>query len=215
MKLPSPSDRYDRSRESERNRLIEKADTENHKRGRDVFITPGKLLYQAANGEIYSVKVNETGQLQVDGDPEFMLQTSVYGQVFYPGDDSVTISTTGTYVLTGLTGVLDTSVTEGLSLSSNQIGIKNTSGKVIRVPIYASYDGKAGNNKELGLKLALNGAPIDQTECRSSSGSARQEAKLVTRWMFELQPDDEVVIAVANHTDAADIQISRARLIVA
>lgn len=215
MKLPAPSVRYDNSREADRNRILEKADRENHKRGQDLYVSPGRLLYQAESGEVYSIKVNDTGQLQVDGDPEFMLQTSVYGQVFYPGAGTVSIATAGVYVVTGLTGVLDATLSEGISLSDNQIGIKNTSGKVIRVPIYASYDGKAGNNKELGLKLALNGTPIDETECRSASGSARQEAKLVTRWMFELQPNDEVAIAVANVTDTADIEISRARVIVA
>lgn len=214
MKLPAPSMRYEPSRESERNRQLEQADLENHKRGRDVYISPGRLFMTAPNGEVWNINVNETGQITAGLEPGILLATKAYGQIFYPGGGSVPISTAGTYVATGLTATLDTSVSEGIGLGvTDKMGVKNISGYKIRVPIYASYDGDAGNNKVLGLKLGINGTPIDETECRAASGSVRQEAKLVTRWIVELEPDDEVSIFVANFTDTANVNIARARVV--
>lgn len=214
MKLPAPSSRYDASRESDRNRLIEQADLENHKRNRDVYISPGRLFITSPSGEVWEVFINETGQINAGREPDILLSTKAYGQVFYPGGGSVPITTAGTYEPTGLTAILDTSVSEGIGLGvTDKMGVKNVSGYKIRVPIYASYDGDAGNNKVLGLKLALNGTPIDQTECRAASGSVRQEAKLVTKWIIELEPDDEVSIAVANFTDTSNVNIARARVV--
>jgi len=215
VKLPSPSPSYDQSRESERNRLIERADQQSHKRGQDLFVSPGRLIITSPNGELNSVQVNNTAQVQTAGDPEYMLQTAVYGQLFYQGPGTVTISTTGTYVVASFSGTLDTTISEGIALSASNLGIKNVSGRIVRVPVYASVDGKAGNNQALGLKLALNGSIVDQTECRSATGSSADFAKLVTRWIFQLNPDDEVTVAVANHSATTDITIDRARVIVA
>jgi hypothetical protein len=214
MKLPDPGNRFDQSREAERNRMLEQADGLNHKKGRDIYVAPGRLLLTGPNGEVWPVTVTETGQINAGTEPDILLTTKVYGQVFYPGGGSVTINTAGVYEPTGLTAVLDTSISTGIGLgTTDEMGLKNISGRKIRVPIYASYDGAAGNNKVLGLKLALNGTPIDETECRASSGSVRVEAKLVTRWIVEMDPDDEVSILVANHTDTAAVGISRARVV--
>jgi hypothetical protein len=212
--LPNPSPNYDLTREAERNRQIQQADSLNHKKGRDLHVSPGRLFIQAPNGETWQVTVTDTGQINAGTEPDILLATKVYGQVFYPGGGSVTINTAGNYEPTGLSAVLDTSISTGIGLGvTDEMGIKNVSGRKIRVPIYASYDGDAGNNKVLGLKLALNGTPIDETECRASSGSVRQEAKLVTRWIMEMDPDDEVSFHVANFTDTAAINIARARVV--
>jgi hypothetical protein len=63
MKLPAPTPRYEPSREADRNRMIEKADLENHKRGRDMYVAPGRLLLTSPNGTIWEVKVSNTGAL--------------------------------------------------------------------------------------------------------------------------------------------------------
>lgn len=63
MKLPSPSPRYEPSRESARNRQLEQADLENHKRGRDLFVSPGRFLITAPNGTVYSIVVDNAGNL--------------------------------------------------------------------------------------------------------------------------------------------------------
>jgi hypothetical protein len=214
MRLPPPAPRYDPTREADKNRLLEQADLQNHKRGRDLYVSPGRLIITSPDGTLWSVEVNDTGQVRAGPTPQYLLQTSIYGQLFYSGGGSVSIASTGAYVTTGLTGVLDTDISEGLVLAtSDAMGLKNDSGFTIRTPIYASFDGRAGNNKILGLKLALNGTPIDETECRAASGSSLQEAKLVTRWIVELEPDDEVSMFVANHTDTTSIEIARARIV--
>lgn len=214
MKLPPPAPRYDMSRESERNRQIEQADLQNHKRGRDVYIAPGRLILVSPDGTEWDVNVNNTGQVRAGPTPQYLLQTSVYGQLFYTGGGTVSISSAGAYVTTGLTGALDTDISEGLVLgTTDAMGLKNESGFTIRTPIYASFDGRAGNNKLLGLKLAINGTAIDETECRAASGSSLQEAKLVTRWIVELEPGDEVSMFVANHSDTTGIEIARARIV--
>jgi hypothetical protein len=214
MKLPVPGPRYEPSKESERNRQIEQADRFNHKRGQDVYISPGMLFITSSTGEKWPIVVTETGQVTAGLEPSILLATKAYGQLFYPGGGSVTINTAGTYEPTGLTGDLDTSISTGIGLGvSDELGLKNVSDYTIRVPIYASYDGNAGNNKILGLKLALNGTAIDETECRAASGSVHTIAKLVTRWIVELEPGDEVSIMVTNHTDTSAVNIDRARMI--
>jgi len=50
MKLPDPGVRFDPSREAERNRLIEQADGFNHKRGRDIEVSPGRLIIRSPDG---------------------------------------------------------------------------------------------------------------------------------------------------------------------
>ena len=63
MKLPAPSVRYDNSREADRNRILEKADRENHKRGQDLYVSPGRLLIAAPNGSVWAVSVDNSGNL--------------------------------------------------------------------------------------------------------------------------------------------------------
>jgi hypothetical protein len=63
MKLPAPAPRYEPTRESERNRQIEQADLENHKRGRDMYVAPGRLILTSPNGTLWEVKVDNTGAL--------------------------------------------------------------------------------------------------------------------------------------------------------
>jgi hypothetical protein len=214
MKLPVPLAKYDMSREADRNRQIEQSDRLNHKRGQDIYVSPGKLLLTSADGTVYDANVTNTGQLRTGETPDYLIQTAVYGQLFYGGVASVSIGTAGTYVTTGLTGVLDADISEGFVLGvTDALGLKNDSGRTIRTPVYASYDGRAGNNKTLGLKLAVNGVAIDATECRAATGSVNSLAKLVTRWIIQLEPDDEVSIFVANHTDTVSVQIDRARII--
>jgi len=214
MKLPPPAPRYDPPREAERNRLLEQADRDNHKRGRDIYVSPGRLIMVSPDGTTYDANVTNTGQLRTGSEPDYLIQTAVYGQLFYAGGGSVPISTAGTYVTTGLTGVLDTTISEGLILgTTDAMGLKNNSGRTIRTPIYASYDARAGNNKTLGLKLARNGTAINETECRAATGNVNSLAKLVTRWIIQLEPGDEVSIFMTNHTDTTSIDVERARIV--
>jgi hypothetical protein len=81
------------------------------------------------------------------------------------------------------------------------------------VKIYGSADINAGNTKILGIKLAINGNLINESECNAPTGTASSFAKLITSWMIELEPNDEVALYVTNFTNTGDITLLRGRLI--
>lgn len=61
MKLPIPSPAYDISREADRNRQIEYADQFNHKKNRDVEVSPGRLIIKSPDGTRWSIEVDNSG----------------------------------------------------------------------------------------------------------------------------------------------------------
>lgn len=120
----------------------------------------------------------------------------------------------GQYVSTGLTATLDSSVANDMALgTSDQFGLKNTSGVTKVFDVYGSIDAKNGNNLTLGVKLAKNGTEIDESECRAFTGSGGEEAKLVTKWMIELDDDDEVSLMIANHSNTSNLELRRGRIV--
>lgn len=140
----------------------------------------------------------------------------VRGQVSKMDSGTINISTQGTYVSTGLTGIFDTATANNIALgTADTFAVKNVSGETRLMEVYGSIDARTvdGNNKTLGIKLALNGTPINETECRAFTGAAAQEAKLVTKWMIEMDDDDEVALFIANHSDSGDISFRRGRLV--
>lgn len=148
--------------------------------------------------------------------PALPLSPSVYGQISRMSDHTVTISTAGTYVLVNVAGTLD-AVAEGIALgAANTFAVKNVSGYTRRVAIFGSIDAQtSAGNQLLGLRLAVNGTTIPETECRANQASAGVEAKLVTKWILELAPDDEVALYVANHSGTQNIVFKRGRIVVA
>lgn len=215
-RLPGPPGQYDQRYMADLVRALETLILQMRSpgEGRNTRITLTDLQEIAAGLEDNAVY--DPGVLRRAGTPpELLLGTTCYGQISYQNGQAVTITTVGQYEPLPFTGTLDTAVSEGIGLGDGpNLAIKNTSGRAVRVPVYASYDGKAGNNVVLGLKLALNGVTVDETECRAASGSQKEEAKLVTRWILQLEPDDEVSVRVANFTNTANITISRLRLVV-
>lgn len=61
MKLPLPQGQYSRAIEVERNRQIEMADMQNHKRNQDVEIGLARLILTSPNGSRYSITVDNAG----------------------------------------------------------------------------------------------------------------------------------------------------------
>jgi hypothetical protein len=136
------------------------------------------------------------------------------GQLSRITSGTVSGLTLGTYKTTGLTGTLDTATTTGMVLgTTDTLALKNSSGSTRIFRVYASADAKAGNNEVLGIKLALNGVPIDNSECRAFAGSANQFAKLVTNWMVSLDDGDELALFIANHGSTTNIVIDRCRMV--
>jgi hypothetical protein len=138
----------------------------------------------------------------------------VRGQASKMDSGSIVITTQSVYVSTGLTAVFDTSIAYGMTLgTTHAFGIKNTSGQSRLMRFYGSIDADTANNQTLGIKLGLNGVPIDETECRAFKATPAVEAKLVTSWMIEIADDDEVSLFIANHSSTENITLKRARIL--
>ncbi len=138
----------------------------------------------------------------------------VRGQLSRTTAGNITITTAGAYVSTGLEATLDTATANGMVRGTvDAFGLKNTSGATRLMRFYGSIDAADGNNQTLGVKLALNGTPIDATECRAFTSSGGAEAKLVTSWMINMAANDEVSLFIANHSGTTNLELRRARLV--
>lgn len=139
--------------------------------------------------------------------------SSYYGQMVRTTSGTTNVATAGTFQTTGLTGTLD-SLADGLALGTvDGMALRNVSGETLTLLFFGSADVEAGNNKVLGLKLAKNGTPINETECRSATGVGTNFAKLVTSWIVEVDDEDEVALFVTNFTNTGNVTVQRARLI--
>ena len=127
---------------------------------------------------------------------------------------TVTIATAGVYVPLDLAGTLDTDGTFNMVAGTvNPSGLKNNTDQARTLVFIATYDGKAGNNNAIGLKLALNGVPIDATECRSFAGGGGQVGKTMTQWTQRVEPDDEVSMWVSGIDGTTDLTVERFKLL--
>jgi hypothetical protein len=128
---------------------------------------------------------------------------------------TVVVTTAGDYYPINIAGTLDPDATFNMTASSapNVTGLKNNTDQARTVVIIATYDGKAGNNHAVGLKLALNGVAIDATECRSFGGSTGQVGKTMTQWIERMEPGDEVTMLGANIDATDDLVLERFKLL--
>jgi hypothetical protein len=138
----------------------------------------------------------------------------IRGQAGRQTNGTVTGLSIGAYKTTGLVATFDSTIASGMSLgTTDTFALKNTSGATRILRFFASYDGDCGNNRVLGLKLALNGTPIDASECRAATGQATSFAKLVTSLIIPVDPDDEVALFVANFSGTQNIDLNRGRIL--
>jgi hypothetical protein len=151
------------------------------------------------------------------GDLNNLFQTTnaARGQVSVQGNTTPTdIVTAGVFYEAGINGVLDTTtVVNFVATNNNRIGLQYTGSNSRIFSFYGSYDGVAGNNQMLAIRLAKNGTSIPETECRAFTASNSQEAKLVCSWMITLSTNDIVSLVLANPDHTTDITIKRARLV--
>jgi hypothetical protein len=127
---------------------------------------------------------------------------------------AVTITTTGVYVPINLAGTLDTDITFNMVAASapNVSGVKNDTDQARTMLVIGSYDGKAGNNHVLGLKFAVDGVALNDTECTSFGGPGGQFAKVITHSIIRLGPGEGVSLLAANLTGTTNIDIARYRI---
>ena len=172
----------------------------------------GDLYLDKDTGDVYGPKVAAGWGSQ----PATNLkeEPAARGQASRMTSGSITGVTQGTYKSTGLAATFDSSSALGMSLGTvDSFALKNTSGGVKLFRFYGSIDADTSNNETLGIKLAKNGTPIDETECRAFKAGGAAEAKLVTSWMIELENNDEVALFVTNHSSSSNITLKRARLL--
>jgi len=128
--------------------------------------------------------------------------------------DTVAVTTAGVYYPINIAGTLDPDATFNMVASTDNVtGVKNNTTQARTVAFIATYDGKCGNNNAMGLKMALNGVPIDATECRSFGGSTGQVGKTMTQWIERMEPGDEVSMWAANIDTTDDLEIDRFKLL--
>jgi hypothetical protein len=167
------------------------------------------VTFSASTTGIILSSTGDSGTDGADGDG-----TAYYGQLSRTTSGTVSSISAGVYKSTGLAGTLGTEV-YGFERGTDQMSLKNVSGEPILCRFYASADIEAGNNKVLGIKLALDGVLIDETECRAATGVGTTFAKLVTSWIIEVADGEEVALYVANHTTTDNLTVQRCRLIAA
>jgi len=136
------------------------------------------------------------------------------GMLWNQTGTTVTIATAGVYVPLDLAGTLDIDGTFNMVAGTvNPSGLKNDTNQARTLVFIATYDGKAGNNNAIGLKLALNGVPIDATECRSFAGGGGQVGKALTQWTQRVEPGDEVSMWVSGIDGTTDLTVERYKLL--
>jgi hypothetical protein len=136
------------------------------------------------------------------------------GMLWNQTGTTVAIATAGVYVPLDLAGTLDTDGTFNMVAGTvNPSGLKNSTNQARTLVFIATYDGKAGNNNAIGLKLALNGVPIDATECRSFAGGGGQVGKALTQWTQRVEPGDEVSMWVSGIDGTTDLTVERYKLL--
>ena len=140
--------------------------------------------------------------------------TGACGQIGVITSHVVPITTVGQYVSTGIDAVFDTNTANGIGKGTDDLfAVKNTTDVTRVMRVYGSADARGGNNQTHGIKLAYNGTPIDESECRAFTGSNAQEAKLVTSWIVKIEPGDEISLTIANHSNTNDITVFRGRIV--
>jgi hypothetical protein len=172
-----------------------------------------------ANGEVgletdtRNVKVGD-GSTAYVALPYWLNGKDVRGQASKMDAGTITIAEAGAYVSTGLTATFDAATAFGMTLGTvDAFGLKNTSGGTKLLRFFGSIDAAPGNNETVGIKLALNGVAIPETECRAFKAAGASVAKLLSSWMIELDNGDEVSLLIANHTSTSNIDFQRGRIV--
>jgi len=173
------------------------------------WVTTTLRNYLAKRQEFDTATYNAIKQLNVS------TYQPMRGVLWNQAGDTITITTAGEYVPMNMAGTVDTATTFNMEVTGapNVTGWKNNTNQARTVIMLASYDGKCGNNNAMGLKLALNGVPIDATECRSFAGGSGQVGKTFTHWIQRMEPDDEVTMWAANIDTTDDLEVERLKFI--
>jgi hypothetical protein len=179
----------------------------------EYLIPPGEAALTLQDILELGIPSSQTRYLTVQSYIDSLTIAPAYGQCSKTTVGNVTIAAQDTYTLVNLTPTLDTANSVSVELSASAFGLKYVGQFARAFTVYASVDAKDGNNKTFGLRLGVNGTTIPQTECRAFCAAGASEAKLVTSWILTLEPNDQVQLFLANHTDATNIEFRRGRIV--
>jgi len=79
------------------------------------------------------------------------------------------------------------------------------------VIVSAALEGTTAGDK-IGVTAAVNGTAQTEGHAHSTIGNANDQVGLATSFIFDLEPGDQVSVAVTNHTAARDVDIIHASL---
>lgn len=138
-----------------------------------------------------------------------------YGQTRRTTSGTITVASSGVYQSTGLTATFYSIDAVGVVAgTSNGFAVKNGSTQTRQTFVAASCNMHVtGPTAEVGMILALNGTPVTDTENRAFTSSSGAVADLNTSWIFQLAPNDEVALFIANHTNTNNITFERGRIV--
>jgi hypothetical protein len=146
--------------------------------------------------------------------PYFLAASDVRGQVGRQADFTIAAAAAGTYRATGATGTLDAETALGLSIGVvDPMGLRNTGSATVLLRATARASIIGGNNHTLGVRLAVNGTGIAQSDSRMTTASNTHEAEISTTWIVSVPAGGELSIQVANHDHAGTMTLKRAALI--
>jgi hypothetical protein len=131
-----------------------------------------------------------------------------FGQAYSDPTGPIEIDAQSVYQFPGLLlgplPIFNTSTSNGTDFSPGfRFGIQNISGTILFLVNARMVCSTAATN-EVGIKLALNGVPINETEVRDWAIQDRS-ALLTTSWIVEMENGDDISIFVANHSGTGTI----------
>lgn len=127
---------------------------------------------------------------------------------------TVTIDTAGEYVPINIAGTLEDDIVFNMAASSspNVSGLTNTTNQSRLVFVLGTIDARGAFSQTMGLRFSLNGVGVDATVCEAHNGFNDRTAKLVTHFIFRLDPGDVVALECTNVDNTRDVNIDRYRL---
>jgi hypothetical protein len=142
MNLQQPGQVWDRLKEIQRNEEIRRADQENHKRGRDIDVAPGRLLLTSPDGTRWQVDLDNAGGVSFTSLEDPPVTASPGG-----GGGATDLGyTASTRVLTSSTGADVT-----LPLVGSDPGLMAAADKTFLDGVQAQLDGKEATIAPLAI----------------------------------------------------------------
>jgi hypothetical protein len=144
----------------------------------------------------------------------FLAAADVRGQVSRVTDATIAAAAAGVFRGIGAAGTLDTATAGGLVIGIiDTFALRNSSVSAVLLDVEARASIMTANNHTLGLRLAVNGATIAESEVRMVSMGANQETPLSTRWIVSLPAAGEASMQVTNYTDADSMTFKRGAIV--